>query len=168
MPIHFTSEDIDRFWSKVDKDGPNGCWLWKGNHGQFGYGQFRHTIEPYKYTTHNAHRAAWIIVTGQQLESHECVLHNCPAGDNPGCVNPAHMFIGTKSDNSHDRDRKGRRAPVLKGSAVKTSKLLETDIPEIRGLAASGVTHDEIAIRFGVCRQHISDIVSRQKWAHIP
>ena len=91
----------ERFWSRVDKaSSSNGCWLWTGYIGY--YGRFN-----YDGTTMDAHRMAWIIVYGTVPDG-LCVLHDCPGGDNPACVNPAHLWLGTLADNSRDMVAKGR------------------------------------------------------------
>ena len=92
---------IDRFWEKVDRSGgPDACWLWTASTRRKGYGQFAlRNNKPIP-----AHRAIWIMVNGE-IPDGLCVLHRC---DVPGCVNPAHLFLGTKRDNSVDMAIKGR------------------------------------------------------------
>src|SRR5687767_7359417 len=111
----FTPADIERFWSKVDKDNADGCWLWKGNTYKFGYGSFHHTIAPRTHTNRLAHRVSWLLASdNQNLDSSVCVLHRC---DNPRCVNPDHLFLGSIADNNADRDAKGRTRKA-RGSQV--------------------------------------------------
>lgn len=89
----------DRFWSKVDKSaGPQGCWVWTGSIATNGYGLF--TVND---RTRRAHRVSFRLFHG--YESPLLVCHHC---DNPPCVNPAHLFEGTKSDNGLDMSAKGR------------------------------------------------------------
>lgn len=97
---------MNRFWSKVDKgdDGEWGsCWLWTARTNHFGYGEFW-----FRKTIHKAHRVAWILVNGE-IPDGLCVLHRC---DNPSCVNPEHLWLGTKCDNNRDKAEKGR-APTM-------------------------------------------------------
>ena len=99
--------DIERFWSKVDKSqgqGPGGdCWVWTAHLNKLGYGQFwmgcRDSGNQYM-----AHRVAYVISIGD-IPKWIFVLHTC---DNPSCVNPTHLWLGTALDNARDRDEKGR------------------------------------------------------------
>jgi hypothetical protein len=89
------------------------------------------------------------------------VCHHC---DNPPCVNPRHLFLGTHADNMADRDAKNRQ---VKGNRHPHSKLKEEDIPLIRGLSKFGFVAGDIGKQFGVCDQTIYDILSRKNWGHI-
>lgn len=95
----------ERFWEKIDKNGPlwNGtpCWVWTGARNTFGYGQIQRGAGSGRV---QAHILSWEIRTGH-APNNLCVLHHC---DNPPCVNPAHLFLGTKKDNTADMTRKGR------------------------------------------------------------
>jgi len=86
------------------------------------------------------------------------VLHRC---DNPACVNPKHLFIGTQQDNLLDMKLKGRNA---KGERIKSSKLTASDIICI---CSSTDTHKKLAARFGVRKDHIGRIKRRIRWAHV-
>ena len=85
-----------RFWEKVLKT--ESCWIWVGCK-QSGYG--------FIFGVGGAHRAAWKLLRGEIPDGME-VLHNCPGGDNPACVNPAHLWLGTHADNMRDMKEKGR------------------------------------------------------------
>lgn len=91
---------LSQFWAKVAKAGPNDCWLWLGHKMPYGYGT-------YGKPKQLAHRRAWELTNGP-IPDGLMVLHNCPDGDNPSCVNPAHLWLGTQTDNMRDAAAKGR------------------------------------------------------------
>lgn len=104
----------ERFWEKVDKSGE--CWIWIGARNPSGYGKIKSGD-----TTKDSHRASWEINYGEIPEG-MCVCHVC---DNPPCVNPGHLFLGTYGDNMRDMYSKGRKPlPMIiqrndKGQIVK-------------------------------------------------
>jgi hypothetical protein len=151
----------ERFWSKVDKT-PSGCWVWLSTKNTQGYGRFAIRVGPYKQRWYSAHRLVWEWVHGSEPEL--CVLHRC---DNPSCVNPGHLFLGTHKDNAADRDAKRRRrAPkgVLNGMA----KLTEADVREIRRRFVPGVTSVRaLAEKYGVSQPHMSGVVYGRHWPHV-
>ncbi len=143
----FSPTILERFWSKVEKSQePDGCWLWKGATNGKGYGKI--VVAGHNWQTY-AHRVSWMIHNGAIPEGLE-ILHNCPSGDNPACVNPAHMFVGTHKQNGEDMAKKGR--------AHKGFKLGEADILEIIRLRPT-TTGKALALRFGVSQTTISQIV---------
>lgn len=89
----------DRFWPKVDKLGPDDCWIWNGSEHGRGYGGFS-----YQGRSVPAQRIAWMLEYGDPPR-HLFVCHRC---DVPKCVNPAHLFLGTHQDNMDDMAAKGR------------------------------------------------------------
>lgn len=92
----------DRFWEKVHKTPT--CWIWTASTTEFGYGQLLADGK-----RQDAHRLSWVLHYGPIPEG-KCVLHNCPGGDNPACVRPDHLWLGTKKDNAQDALQKGRLA----------------------------------------------------------
>lgn len=97
----------DRFWEKVDKT--ENCWLWSASVNNQGYGEI-HLGERNDHCY--AHRFSWMINKGP-IPKGLFVLHRC---DNPRCVNPNHLFLGTQKDNLHDAMAKGRMPILVKGS----------------------------------------------------
>src|ERR1700677_2197549 len=89
----------ERFFEKVSKT--KNCWLWTGSKDKKGYGRFRLGNKLW-----NAHRVSWLLHMGDIPK--KLVLHNCPFGDNPSCVNPNHLFVGSHGDNAKDRESKRR------------------------------------------------------------
>lgn len=105
--------NIVKFWNNVDKKD-NGCWEWKGSKIPTGYGHLNWETCRNAY----AHRVSWILANGE-IPDGLCVLHRC---DNPPCVNPDHLFLGTMADNIRDRDAKergkfGKNRPSLNKTA---------------------------------------------------
>lgn len=146
----------ERFWSKVNKT--DNCWEWKFGVDLDGYGQF------YMNKSNNrAHRIAWIFENGQ-IANNLCVLHRC---DNPGCVNPSHLFLGTIKDNVVDMDFKHRRNPI-KNEKVWKATLSCDDVVEIRKLRSGGAKLKDLAKKYSVSFQAISAIHRRINWKNIP
>lgn len=135
----------DRFWTKVQKAGPDDCWVWTASRNDSGYGVFGIGPGP---RTILAHRFAWELKHGP---TDRCVLHTC---DTPGCCNDRHLFEGTRTDNHDDMVSKGRQA---RGLALPQTKLAPEDRPRLRELYATGRwTQQELADRFGISRPCVS------------
>lgn len=159
----------ERFWPKVDRSGgPEACWLWTGTKIPSGYG--------YVWTGKRdmgAHRVAWMLAHGTEPPSHLRVCHRC---DNPSCVNPAHLFLGTNSDNMRDCVAKGRHVRVsLKGTANPRAKLSDRDVVELRRehaqIKAAGTSlygwFTAKANEYGVNRITIARAISCEAWRHV-
>jgi hypothetical protein len=146
----------ERFWERVVKHV--GCWVWTAARDRKGYGRL---YDGGRYVL--AHRLSWELHNGPVPEG-VCVLHNCPGGDNPACVNPAHLFLGTRTDNAADRDAKGRGA---RGEQNGRSKLTPESVRVLREQAARGVPRYVLAERHGVNRATVLRALSGQSWAHV-
>lgn len=109
------------------------------------------------------------MLTFGPISGDVCVLHRC---DNPPCVRPDHLFLGTQADNIRDMRAKGRGHDGSGGGQVGSqhhaAKLTEADVVEIRRLRASGLLHREIAERFNMSRCQIGDIARGTAWSHVP
>lgn len=144
----------DRVWSKVAKgENEDACWLWLGRKNTDGYGGLE---------VHGrgvmAHRSVWTLVNGP-IPDGLCVLHKC---DRPQCVNPAHLFLGTKTDNNTDMQMKGRSARGQKNGMCKLTPLV---VSEIRRRRRDGETCVAIANSVGVSNQLVSRIARQEAWA---
>jgi hypothetical protein len=159
-----------RFWEKVQKDDVNdrGCWRWTGAHGEFGHGHLSICRNGEQWLV-QAHRVSYWLNVGD-IPFGLWVCHHC---DNPWCVNPRHLFIGTRSDNMRDCARKGRTAAqarpecMPRGESHGMVELTEKQVRDIRAAYASGATQVQLARRYKVGQPHISSIVLRKVWRHV-
>jgi DNA-binding XRE family transcriptional regulator len=154
----------DRFFSKVDMS--SGCWIWQGAINEGGYGIFWDNNKPIR-----AHRWSFKFFNGE-LNDDICVLHNCPEGDNPLCVNPHHLFLGTRADNIQDMVSKGRQnfsgPGAHKGEKHHLSVLSEGEVVEIRKIRESDkLSYQELATLFGVSKPTIQAIIKGFTWRHL-
>ena len=157
--------DEERFASNFRRGSDNECWIWTG--GQSGdppYGSFSHTGSDGKRIPIKAHRFAYELKFGTIRSHDKCVCHTC---DTPLCVNPSHLFLGTKKDNTDDMFAKGRESD-RKGLSNGRALLKEDDVSAIRAAAARGVSQESLAEAYGVGQTAISKIVLRQTWSHLP
>lgn len=147
----------ERFWKKVVKS--QGCWLWSGAKDSCGYGvvvldgrtRAEGRTGPF---SGKAHRVMFQLVNGP-IPKGMLVCHHC---DNPTCVRPDHLFLGTNQDNQNDRYNKGRYGAIL--------KLSEAEVILIRNLSLTH-TQRELASRFGVNQSTISRIVNQERRARV-
>lgn len=150
-------EDWERFWEKVAILDDNQCWEWKAALNEHGYG-----VTGCNGEVELAHRYSYRAHYGE-IPDGLCVLHHC---DNPPCVNPRHLFVGTMKDNTQDSLRKGRLK--ARGATNPMSKLTPKDVREIRSrYANTDVLMRELAVEYGVCRTNIVLIINRKRWKHL-
>jgi hypothetical protein len=143
---------IQRFWAKVDKSaGLDACWLWTASTSGAGYGNIG-----MDGAMKSAHRISWELANGP-IPPGMLVRHKC---DNPPCVNPRHLLLGTHSDNMQDMLERGRQA--------KGSKVTEEMVREIRSrYSAGGISQKSLAAEYGIGQRHICGIILRQRWKHV-
>lgn len=132
---------------------PNGCRLWRAYQGRHGYGLLRWN------GLQLAHRLAWESVNGPVPDG-QCVCHKC---DVPSCVNPGHLWLGTKADNNADMVAKGRQARVC-GERNGNAKLTDT---QVRAIYRAPDTQREIAARFNVDQALVGRIKTGKIWRHL-
>lgn len=197
-PLVFNATAPSRFWAKVDRQGPTPahrpdlgpCWVWTARLSPDGYGQFR--VGGMDSPNARAHRVSWIFAHGP-IPDGLWVLHHC---DEPTCVRPDHLFIGTHKDNVADRDRKGRQArgerhgwhthpetrprgerhgrythpeTTARGERNGWARFTADEILAIRRAYAAGDIYQyELAEQYGTAQSVISSIVRRAVWAHLP
>ena len=171
-----------RFWAKVDTSG--GCWKWMASTDRKGYGHIS-----YRSQLLQAHRVSYIMVYGP-IPDGLCVLHKC---DNPGCVNPDHLFLGTHKDNSDDKISKGRDRHAignqngsrkyperlawgdrnwtrkhperLRGEKGSSAKLTAVQVRDIRArYRHRTVSYSYLAKEFGVTTGTIAHIIQGRTW----
>lgn len=132
-----------------------GCWIWKGYKRPGGYGEAYFGTKPNRERV-LAHRLAWAVEFGDPGEMIVC--HHC---DNPSCVNPRHLFLGTIQDNMDDRNVKGRQA---RGERNGPAKLTEAQVLEIR---ADPRGCRRLAKAYGVHMGTIMSVKRRKTWKHL-
>lgn len=152
-------KDLNRFWNKVNKT--DNCWLWTGASSKGGYGRFKFEGKLYSphvisYQLHN-----------KNYDSIKFVCHKC---DVPACINPQHLFLGTRSENMKDMTTKGRfKNPVKLGVNHHKSKLTENDVKDIKNRLKQGERVCDIAIlyRYTVSANTINNIKNNKIWKSI-
>jgi len=150
----------ERFWEKVDKSG--NCWVWMAGKNKAGYGVI------YKDGQMRlAHRISWMFENGE-IPKGFLIRHKC---DNPSCIRPTHLVIGTHSDNMRDmaiRNRASRNGKYLIGEKNGFTDLIASDVLEIRTKYANeNCTQRELAKQFSVSQSTIGNIVHRRTWKHV-
>lgn len=146
----------DRFWRFVKKTRK--CWLWTGATHEFGYGLLG---KPGRSGNLRAHRVSWELHFGK-IPKGRFVLHHC---DNPGCVRPNHLFLGTHADNMRDMKQKGRAGQ--RGEKHTRTKLTAQDVRTIRRRIAAGEMQRTLAAEYGISETTVSGIKHRGVWSHI-
>ncbi len=150
----------------TDKRGPEDCWPWTGSAApKDGRGLARH-----KGKTITAPRVSWAVNNGEMPPADKFVCHSC---DNPNCVNPAHLWLGTNSDNLRDAAAKGRiytqrHSDHIKGSKHGNAKLTESDVIALRDeYRAGGITQRALAKKYGMTQGPIREAIKGIGWKHV-
>jgi hypothetical protein len=133
------------------------CWFWTGNKNRDDYGVFG-----WGGVNVLAHRWFYEECVGP-IPRKTVLMHTC---DNPSCVNPAHLSIGTHSKNRRDTISKNRHA---KGESMPTAKLTEDAVRDIRNRYAAGdANQPQLAKEYCVDQTLISHVVTGKSWRHVP
>lgn len=153
---------VERFYEKVQKTET--CWIWNGTLGNNGYGRF--SVHGKQFV---AHRWLFEQLNGAIPIELQC-CHKC---DNRKCVNPEHIFLGTRTENMADAHAKGRmnfQKPgwfhPKSGTKHHAVKLTEDDVRKIRSLAGKKFGY-EIAEEFGISSVQVNRIIARKNWRHV-
>ena len=152
---------MDRFWANV-KQTPE-CWLWTGSVESNPYGNMRVGSKNMR-----ANRAAYTLLIGP-IPDEMLVRHTC---DNPQCVNPAHLLLGTHADNVADRhmrqrDDHGPKPNPAYGERIKSAKLKAEDVKQIKYLHSMGMGTVALGIKFLVHHSTITDIIRGRSWKRV-
>jgi len=154
----------EKFWEKVNKKGKDDCWEWLAGRNHKNYGNFYVSIGNSKDKHWIAHRMAWKLTYGEIPKG----LHICHHCDNPPCVNPNHLWIGTNKDNILDASRKGRLVRKIRGEDHHKSKLTEKEVIEIKHIRKeTGLSFIKIGKMFNVHPTTIGYIMRGRTWSHI-
>lgn len=150
----------ERLYSHIDKNERSGCWEWQGSI-RSGYGRL--IVGSRKDGTRksaSAHRVSYLVFKGEIPDGME-VCHKC---DNPCCINPDHLFLGTKQENIADRERKGRNV-VFTGEEQPRAKLTKKKVKDARWERAfKGTSFQKLAEKYGVSKRTIQNAVKGVTW----
>lgn len=152
--MEFNSVTVARFWDKVEKS--EGCWEWKASFVTGGYGYFR-----YAKKHGMAHRFSYMLHFGEIPEG-KLVCHHC---DNPRCVRPEHLFLGTIRDNTVHA---AEHALIPRGSDTTFAKLTEDQVTELKTLFSQGWSMNALGKRYGIHGMNVGRILRGTSWKYHP
>ena len=155
---NITSDSIRRFLDKVDILGRDDCWEWNASRNSLGYGCF--TAPHSKWV--KAHRYSFEMFKGE-IPNGLCVCHSC---DNPPCVNPIHLWLGTLLDNHKDMRSKGRWVSEV-GENAFAAKLTDEEVRAIRRDYISGKGVQMFVRKYNISTSLAQNIVTRRSWKHL-
>jgi hypothetical protein len=153
--------DKRRFESKYVVGSSNQCWEWTAFKNKKGYGAIMYR----DLGNIAAHRFSYLLYKGD-FDKNKFICHTC---DNPSCVNPSHLFVGTPSENMKDKILKGRakNPPIHKGSKQHLAKMNPDKIREIRKLFNEGISQTELAKRYCLHTSTMNNICRNISWKDV-
>lgn len=149
---------VERFWSKVEHGEPDDCWWWTASRNKAGYG-----ILNFAGKSKLAHRVAWELQNDAKIPDGLSACHRC---DQPACVNPRHIYLGTHQDNANDATERGRWNHK-RGEDNAVSKLTNKDVREIVARFNNGESGRAIAADYDIGSSVVHNIMSGKTWSHL-
>lgn len=159
MKTGILNEKGKRRWESKFVTTPGACWIWTGTKDKNGYGKVSLAGSDLR-----AHQVAWILQNKRPVPVGLCVLHSC---DQPSCVNPDHLWIGSNADNMRDKVEKGRAIGAHKGEAHHNAKLTADQVLKMRAMKADGWTTAAIARWGGVSYMVCKRAIIGETWKHL-
>lgn len=148
--------ELDRFWEKINKKDSESCWEWTAGKYRGGYGHFRKLVDG-KWKMYKSHRFSYELHKGK-IDKGLLVCHSC---DNPSCVNPNHLFLGTAKQNMADYIKKGRN----RFGKVEGYRHLSKEIADaIRADYEAGMSYKQLMAKYETSKSQISRVILRQIW----
>jgi len=143
----------------IDNSKPvdTGCWEWQKHKGEWGYGAIKVAKKVLL-----AHRASYAAFKGPPGDL--CVLHTC---DNPGCVNPEHLWLGTNKDNVNDKVKKGRQSRISTHCTKPNDRRTNLTKEDVLAIRASSENQPTLAKKYNITQSNVSMIINRVTWTHI-
>jgi hypothetical protein len=167
--VHRIRPWSERFWPKVDKRTPDECWPWVSTKDRDGYGQFGVMLYHKGWWQLRAHVVSFNFATGLWPDKGQEICHSC---DNPSCVNPAHLFLGSPKVNKQDSIKKRRHAY---GERHGMHKLTEEQVRAIKheyfclpsGPSGRRTGITELAEKYGINKNHVTSIGRGRAWKYL-
>lgn len=149
-----------RFWNKVNKRSDDECWLWLGQLMPNGYGRI--SLGAKNLGGEGAHRVSWKLSNNQDIPPKMVVMHSC---DNPKCVNPKHLSLGTPKENTQDMISKGRMVVVPPVGKENGKAILDEE--KVKLIRASTESHAALGRRLGVSPNCVRGVRTGRTWSHV-
>lgn len=158
-PEHLLFREMDRFWSYSTIDDRTGCWIWNHSKDGGGYGVFLSS----KYGREKAHRIAYMETYGR-IPSGKFVCHIC---DNPSCIFPEHLFLGTNQDNMNDKVSKNRQSRLF-GETNGRTILTKNDVINLRNDYMSGkFSYRQLVSKYNISQTQVARIIKKESWSWV-